>query len=258
MKGSAKPSFGTWWGLAALVATLWLTAGGQFALAQFGRGGGPPLEPEKAQAAWALQAKAVAAGLTLEEKAATALAGAYKSARESYQKAMQEVIGSGGGPGGGGGPGNFQALQEIRQTESGKLDNALKLFLNDEQRTQALASLGTFSVEWDRHVDTLAGFGLEAAKLDEALKHTVAYVVEVDKAMQEAMASFDFQAVRGARQTAKEKLDKALASILSEDQVAKWNEATAPRGGGGGFGGGRGPGGGGGGRGPGGGGPRQP
>ena len=212
------------------------------ATAQFGRGRGPQLAPEKVEAAIALEAKGVARDLELSEDAAEQLLAAYRDARHSHQKGMAELFGQGGG---GGGMGRFMEMQELSEKEGAKLKSATEAFLSEDQTTKALESLGTFSRQWDRLVDTLIGFQLEDGPLYSGLGFVTRYVVDSEKARSEAMANMDFQSMRGARQELKAALDASLAGILSETQAASWKEATAsrgPRGGGPGHGPGGGPG----------------
>lgn len=206
-------------GVLSIVGLIFLLGGATEAAAQFRRG--PQLAPEKAQAAWTLAARGVASELGLSREATSKLVNAYKAARESHQKAMQEL--SGGGPGG------FQAYQELTEKERGKLEAVLKGFLSDEQAAKAMASLGTFNREWDRLLDVLAGFKLDDKKLFKALALVSTYVVDYDKARRSAMANQDWESIRTAREKHKGILDSGMAKILSKEQLATWNEATAPR-----------------------------
>lgn len=202
------------------------------ATAQFGRGRGPQLAPEKVEAAIALEAKGVARDLALSKDVAEQLVAAYRDARHSHQKGMAELFGQGGG---GGGMGRFMEMQELSEKEGAKLKAATEAFLSEKQAAKALESLGTFSRQWDRFVDTLVGFQLEEAPLYSGLGFVRSYVVDSEKARSEAMANMDFQSMRGATQELKAALDTSLTGILSEIQVASWKEATTfrgPRGGG--------------------------
>ncbi len=187
--------------------------------AQFRRG--PQLDPEKAQAAWTLAARGVANDLGLSKKVTSQLIDAYKAARESYQKAMEELRGTGDR--------GFEGFRELAGKERGKLETALKGFLNDKQAAEAIASLGTFNREWDRFLDVIAGFNLDDEKLFKALALVSTYVVDFDKARSSAMASQDWESIRTAREELKGKLDSGIAEVLSKEQLATWNEATAPR-----------------------------
>ncbi len=199
------------------------------AAAQRGGFGGPQLSPEKAEAAWKLQADSALADLKFDNKEqAEKVCEAYVAARKSQQVAMNELRESSGG-----GRGMWQAFQELRQQERDKLSEALNAILNEEQTTQAMASLGTFSGSWDRFVDVLASLGLEKDALSPALKLVLAHTVDTQKALSEAMANQDFESLRSRWPELKATLDAGLAEVLSEEQLAKWKEQTPARGRGG-------------------------
>jgi len=208
--------------LIPFAVVLFLT--GSSGLAQFG--GDLQLSPEQQQAAWALEAKSLAREAKLSDEVTENVVAAYRVARGSHQKALQEAIASGGG---GGGFGHFQGTREVNEAEAGKLQAALGEFLQNEQLTEIMATLGTFNREWDVMVDTLAGFELGEEGLYAGLQHVNGYVLRSTKALEEARANFDFESMRSAREEIKGELDTALASILSEEQLAKWKAATARR-----------------------------
>jgi hypothetical protein len=91
-----------------------------------------------------------------------------------------------------------------------------------------VAQLGTFSNDWDRMVQLIATFKL-ADKQTKALDLISAYMVDYTAVRNKAIASGDFQSMRTVAQEYKTKLDDGLKPILSEEQMAKWTEATAAR-----------------------------
>lgn len=192
------------------------------------RRGGPQLDPEKAAAAWQLQAESVAKDLKLSKENAGKVTEAYKASRKTYQEATKKLSEeqSGGDGQGGRGRGRYQAFRELQQKERDNLKKALGAILKEEQVVKALASLGSFNRSWDRYVDTLAGLGLDKEALSKALAKVTVFVVDSGKAMEEAMANQDYQSMREKRGELKEALDTALAGILSEEQQTKWKEAT--------------------------------
>jgi len=197
------------------------------AVAQAPAPGGPPLGLEKNEKAWDLEAKTIAQDLGLSAELTTKLAQAYKAARESNIAAIRAKMEQSGGD-----RRNFAAMREVSLAERAKLETALKGFLNPEQTTKAIATLGTFSRRWDPMVTSLDGMNLEEKKKTEAMKLVAGYVAESDKAMQAAAASGDFQSVRDQMGKLKEKLDADLAKLLSAEQMTKWQEETAMRRGG--------------------------
>ena len=195
------------------------------ATAQFG-GRGPRLSEEKREAAWALHAKTVAKKLGLNKEQTEKLVASYKSARQSYGSAIREVMGAGAGGD------RRERFRKLRETQGGKLQAAFKEFLSEEQLEKATASLGSFDSSGDRMIDLLASFGLGEEKLDKGLDQVSSYIVKVDEVRRKAIASGDFMSMRGPRQELKEKLDTAIAALLSEEQLTKWKEATQRRRGG--------------------------
>jgi hypothetical protein len=187
--------------------------------------GGPQLADADRDAAWVLQAKGVASSLGLEGENATKLADAYTASRKSLLEAIEKL------PDTGGGQGRFEAYRKVADEERGKLKTALAGFLTAEQADKAVASLGTYSRQWDRMVHTLAGFNLEEEKLNKALDLVAGYVAESDAAMRGVTAQGDWQALRTKAQELKSGLDTALGDVLAEDQLASWKEATTFRGG---------------------------
>jgi len=194
--------------------------------AAFAQGaGGPQLADADREAAWALQAKGVASSLGLEGDTVTKLTDAYAASRKSFQEALEALAGTGAGQG------RFEAYRKAADEERDKFKTALAGFLSAEQTDKAIASLGSFSRQWDRMVNTLAGFKLEDEKLNKALELVAGYVSESETAMRGVMAQGDFQSVRTKMQELKTGLDASLGDVLAEDQLASWKEATTFRGG---------------------------
>ncbi len=209
------------WGLCVVCALLLLVSSTDV-FAQGRRG----LEPEKQAAAEELEAKCVAKMLKLSKEATEQLVAAYKAARDSHRKAAEGIQSSQEGDR----AARFQRFRQLGDTEREKLEAALQGFLTEEQVKKAMASLGTFSWRWDRYVDALAGLELSEENLYKALELVNTYVVDSSKATQEASADRDWEAQRAILQKHKEKLDTELAAVLSQEQLAKWTEATAGRG----------------------------
>jgi hypothetical protein len=190
-----------------------------------GRGpGGSPGFLEKNEKAWEMEAKTVAQGIGLAAEPSKKLLDAYKAARESHIAALREAMGQGGRPE----PGK---RMEVNKAEAAKFETALKGVLKPEEVTKAMASLGTFNSRWDRMVTVLDGMNLEEKPKTEAMKLVEQHVVESGKAMQAAAASNDFQSIREKSMQLREKLDADLAKVLSAEQMTKWKEETAMRGG---------------------------
>ncbi|GMW00399.1 MAG: hypothetical protein AMXMBFR84_15360 [Candidatus Hydrogenedentota bacterium] len=228
-KRSWVPLRGVRWALMGAACAA-LCIGGIQASAQpgGGGGGGGGLDPAKREAAWLLQAKGVAKELALSDENTGKLADAYKTSRQALEDAVQSGDGQGRG-----GRERFSAMQELAKQHRDKFKTDVSAFLTEEQATKAMATLGSFDRQWDRMVDTLSGLGLEQEKLDKSLALVSAYVAEASAEREKAMSSGDFQSLRTVLGPVREKLDKGLKELLSEEQLMKWTEATAMRGRGG-------------------------
>jgi len=222
---------GGWMAWTAMIAMACLVC--VDAMAQ--RGGGIQISQEKLDEIWRAQADGIGREIKLDKEKIAKVVAAYKASREAQAKEVQELF-----AGGQRGPGMFQEMREINETESGILKDNLMKFLSEKDSDTAVASLGSYNRQWDRLVSTILGFELEDAKQKKALELIAGYVVESNKARDEAIASGDFQSIRTASEELKGMLDMSIASLLSKEQVETWKTATERRrrGGGGGFGGG--------------------
>ena len=198
-----------------MMAGLFLLCSGANSFAQQ-RGG---LSPEKQQAAQKIQAQYVAKKLKLSDDNTSKLVAAYLKARKSLTDARQALA-----------RGDFQAYRDLSDKEREKLEGELGKFLKEKQVKKAMESLGTLNTSWDRMVDALAGFKLEEKQLNKALDKVNAYVIDSAKLMQEARESGSFQEIRPKYQELREKLNKAMEGILSEEQLEQWKQVTARRG----------------------------
>jgi hypothetical protein len=207
------------WGKASflMIAALFFLCIGANSFAQQRAG----LSPEKEMAAQTIEAQFVGKSLQLSDDNTSKLAQAYIKARKSLNDARQALRGQG--------TTGFQAFQELTEKESKKLEADIKKFLNDDQVKKSMESLGTFNTTWDRMVDALAGYKLEKKAMDKALAKVHDYIIESAKLMQQARASGSFQEVRPKLQELRDKLDKAMESILSKDQLEQWKQVAARR-----------------------------
>jgi len=227
--------------LGAVLAAGWYSGA---AVAQPGGGGGgggrggPRLEPEKAAAAQKLQAEGVAHDLGITGDAVGKMVTAYLANRDAQRKEMETLMATAER-----GPEMMFQMQDINEKSRGALKAELEKIAGAEKGAKATAVLGTYGREWDRYVDVYSSLGVGDDKKFAGLSLIAKYNVDVDKARMEAMQAMDMDGARAASQEHKAKLDTALADVLTADQLAKWNEGTARRGGGGGRGGPGGPGG---------------
>src|SRR5262245_31439295 len=212
--------------------------GGQVPGGAGGPGGRQRLSPEKQKAAWEAEAKGVAKSLTLNDELTTKTVAAYSEARQSHSTAMEKLTretmekpDAGGGDEGGGdrasrGADLRKGITDLNKAEREKLQTALAKFLNQEQTTKAIASLGTFNPRWDAMVDTLIGFKLEEAKNTEGLAAIQTFVEQVGKAGE--------MGPRGGSPDpdARKQLTDTMKKLLSEEQFGQFQRAAGGRAGG--------------------------
>ncbi|HET9272768.1 MAG TPA: hypothetical protein VFO09_00690 [Methyloceanibacter sp.] len=218
------------------------------------------LSPEKAEAAWTLQAQTVAGKLGLDPEQTTHVVAAYSSSRKGQQAAANEIRTklrqqARDAAEADGGQGDRRAImaemqkaiEELNKAEREKFVQELAKSLDTEQTRKTAASLGTFNAQWDVMVDTLAGFNLEAEKLNQALAATESYTLATHQAR--SYGEDDPSSMRTAMQEARANLQDAVKPLLSEEQFGQFQRTLGRGRGGPGAPGGRGEGGQGGGRG---------
>ncbi len=169
-----------------------------------------------------MEAQYIANKLKLSDENTSKLVAAYLKARKSLTDARQALRSEG--------TRGWEGYRDLFDKESKKLEGELGKFLKEKQVKKAMESLGTFNTSWDRMVDALAGFKLEEKALNKALDKVNAYVIDSAKLMQEARESGSFQEIRPKFQELREKLNKAIGGILSEEQLEQWKQVTARRG----------------------------
>jgi hypothetical protein len=222
------------------VAPLCSAAWGQ----QPGRGQGrrpqarQQLAPERAEAAWQWQAKGVAHELELSAEDSKKLVEAYVAGRKHFRDAVREMRQrppEGDEPGAPGAePGEqrdrrrlaWERRTELLGQERESLASGLQAFLTEEQASQAMKSLGTFSGSWDVLVDRIAGLKLESEKMHAALVPIRKYVTDL-AALRE---SGDRQAMRQGMREARERMNAGLGEVLTDEQMKQFREATSRRG----------------------------
>jgi hypothetical protein len=196
-----------------------------------GMGMGDQLSVEKAKAAWNVEATGVANRLGLNADQTKSLVKAYDDARTSHRAASDKLMKEQAEKMKDAGDDRREAMQAMRKamedmnkTEREKFTKAVTGAISGEKGTQAATALGAFNPTWDRMVDTLSGFKLEAAKQQDALNAIETFVGAQSKAMQGGPDQ-DPQDRREAMQAAREKLNASLKKDLSEDQLKKFEES---------------------------------
>ncbi len=218
--------------------------------------GGRQLSPERAKAAWDLEANGVAHRLGVKDDKAKAVASAYAAARESQESAAEKLRSEAmqkAQEGGNRMEAMRDALKKVDELTAGereKLKASLTGIIGAEQADKAIVPLGTFSRQWDNIADTFGTFKLDAAKQQEGLNAIEDYAVALDAAQKKIRANaagggqVDREAMRAANQEGRQKLLDSMGKILNKEQMTKLEESL-PGAGRGPGGGGRRPGGGG-------------
>ncbi|TWU20340.1 hypothetical protein Pla144_49870 [Bythopirellula polymerisocia] len=188
--------------------------------------GGESKKPKVSADTWKLQAETVATKLGLSKEKSDQLVNVYQASREARKVALKEL------------PKSDDASDdkaEMREEENVKqreqLKAAISTILSSEQIEGAILSLGSFNPRWDRYVSQIEEFQLDDQKKQDALQLTFDYIVDYGKARNAATAEGARFSSVSAR-TLKSSLDAGLAKLLSEEELTKWDEATAFRAGG--------------------------
>jgi hypothetical protein len=201
------------------------------------REGGAPrgqqLSPEKAKAAWEVEATGVAKRQSLGDAETKALVKAYAEARDSHQAASTKLREDMMSKGTGGGPEAMAeirtAMEDLAKSERTKFEKALAGSLKAEQINKVSASLSTFSRMWDPIADAIAGLKLDAEKQQAALNAVEDFVVEQSKIQARGgSADVNREALRTAMQDARKNLDEALAKSLTPEQVKSLEGVLRP------------------------------
>jgi Spy/CpxP family protein refolding chaperone len=171
-------------------------------------------------AIWTLQAQGFADELGLTKEKRLKLIQVYEAARLSQKEAVKKL------PEETDRQKSRAATQEVNVKERAKLEAALKGIVNPQQAAKILPVLGSFNNRYDSYVAALAEFKLDNQKMSKGLKVIAEYTTAYEKARAEAAASGGNFSANTSREL-KEKLDAGIAPLLSAEQVAKWNEATA-------------------------------
>jgi hypothetical protein len=221
-----------------------------------------PLSPEKAEAAWKLEAQGMAKGLGLSEEAAPILVSAYVKARQNVREGLDKLRSDrpqrGAGRGASGAPGaqgaqeqdddtgrpqrrrppgafgqptddnprgeNQDKRNELLAAAKEKLGADLAGILAGAQLEYAVTVLGTFSGAWDVMVDTIAGFKLGEEKTYAALKPIEVHIAET--ATLERGSRQDRGAGMQARSESRQKLLDAMKGLLNDEQYAAFQRAV--------------------------------
>ncbi len=183
--------------------------------------------PKISDDTWKLQAETVATKLGLPKDKGDRLVQTYVATREARKLALKELSKSDDET-----TDQSDKREQVNARQRDQLKSAISEYLDPVQIDEALLSLGSFNPRWDRYVSQINEFQLDEQNKQDALQLTYDYIVEYGKARNAAAeAGIRFSSVTA--HTLKGTLDASLAKLLSDEQLSKWNEVTAFRGGGG-------------------------
>lgn len=177
-----------------------------------------PLSAEQLQKVWEAEAKCVGAALKLSDDDASKVLKAYVSARKNYAEKAESLPRTREA---------FEQRRELGEKAAADLKEALVKAVGADKTEKIIGLLGPFSMmsfRLDRMVNELLGFELPKDKLNKAMLIVLEYNRDSGKLMTEAREAGSFENVREKVQALNEKLNKELAKVLSEKQMATWTE----------------------------------
>jgi len=181
----------------------------------------PAMSAEELQKVWEAEAKCVSAALKLSDDEASKVLKCYVSARKDYQEKVAALPRT---------QESFQQRRELGEKAGADLKKALVEAVGAEKAEKVIGLLGPFtmtSFRLDRMVADLLAFGLPKDKLEKAMAAVLEYNRDSGKVMAEAREAGSFEGVREKVQALMEGLNKELAKVLSEEQMASWKERQA-------------------------------
>ena len=179
------------------------------------------LSQEQLVSAWKLQAENVSQELRLADNKRSQLVDIYVAARKRQleeQKKIAAKQSSDTTP--------SKTSEEFDKEQRMTLSSELKAIITEEQLEKATQSFATFSSRWDKYVSAIAKFELEGEKRNEALSVVRNYIVEHAAAVREARSTGGKLSVSTSSEL-KSKLDKSLLKLLTAEQLADWQKASA-------------------------------
>lgn len=195
------------------------------------------LAPDKAKAAWELQARHLAQQLGLNDEQTKTVVAAYVDVREKHAQAMRDLVEKMRQPQDADPAGREAQRDEmqkkftdLRKADREKLQAELTKAMSAEQVSQAMVPLGSFNPNWDLMVSTVAGFKLDQDKMKQAMDAMQSYVTTTAKLAEDSAGDPD--ARRTANQQARAKLTESMKSLLSESQFSEFQRTVGGREGG--------------------------
>jgi len=200
-----------------------------------------PITPEKAKAAWALEATGVARRVGAREDQIASVVKAYSEAREAQLKGLRkhqdttikEAV-TARDAGDGRSKGDIfdrsisllmKGINDIQISDRENLQRELAGTLSADQTTRAMASLGTFDIDWDAMADAVADLDLGAIKQQEALNTIEDFVISDSKLFPILSGGSDYATMEAASKESRrvsKRLDEAMKAMLTDEQFARF------------------------------------
>jgi len=182
-------------------------------------------DPEVQKTIWKLQTDSLSSALGLSAEAAIQLATAYQTTRQSLFESMRASMQDRGGDR----EAFMQKMQQSREEAKQTFAKEIAAFLNQEQTEKATEMLGSFSSFYDRMTQSLSEIVEDRKVLLQTVSVVGTHLIPKKEAQEgQAESQGERGGMRGWRWSpeVKEKVDAELAKLLTEEQLAKWKEAT--------------------------------
>jgi len=180
-----------------------------------------PIDPEKLKQIWRIEANCASIALKITGDDYAKVRKAYVTAREEYAKKVRDLPRT---------RESFQQMRELAEKARADLKKALTEAVGAEKTEKIMGILMPFSMSsfrLDRMVGDLIDFKLPREKARKAILAVLESNRDLAKAFNAARESGSFEGIREKMQALTESLNKELAEILSEEQMATWKEKHA-------------------------------
>jgi hypothetical protein len=177
-----------------------------------------PLTAEQQKRVWTVEARAAAAALKIGREDGGKVVEAYVTARKNYADKTAELPRTREG---------WQQRQELAEKARSGLKEGLVKAVGADKAEKIMGTLSPFGMTaflLDRMVNDLLALELPREKVRKALLAVIEYNRDAGKAFTEAREAGNFEGLREKMGTLIEGLNKELAEILTEKQMAEWKE----------------------------------
>jgi hypothetical protein len=180
------------------------------------------MSSEKLKEVWTAEAKCAAHALKLTGDDASLIVKAYVSARQEHHQKLHSLSRTREA---------IQKRREFAEKARSNLKEAFARIIGPKKTEKALALLDPFapsSFLLDRMVGEMISLQLTDEKLDKALLRVMEHNADLAAAMSEARKARSWEGFREKVNALTESLNKELAKILTEEQMAAWKQKYTP------------------------------